>query len=130
MEKPEREDFGSFLRGLRQHKRYSLKSLANEMNVDYTYLSKLENGHSTPSERLIEKVAAFFDYDKEELMVRAGKIPEDVLRIISDNPKEAIQFLSVRSEINSHFSHGGTQFGAILSAQKQTYARVSFFSRN
>jgi len=93
MEKPEREDFGSFLRGLRQHKRYSLKSLANEMNVDYTYLSKLENGHSTPSERLIEKVAAFFDYDKEELMVRAGKIPEDVLRIISDNPKEAIQFL-------------------------------------
>lgn len=93
MEKPEREDFGSFLRGLRQEKRYSLKSLANKINVDYTYLSKLENGHSTPSERFIEKVAALFDSDKEELMVRAGKIPDDILKIISDNPKEAIQFL-------------------------------------
>jgi len=93
MEKPEREDFGSFLRGLRQQKRYSLKSLANKINVDYTYLSKLENGHSTPSERFIETVAGLFDYDKEELMARAGKIPDDILKIISDNPKEAIQFL-------------------------------------
>lgn len=93
MEITEREDFGSFLRGLRQMKGYSLKSLADKMSVNYTYLSKLENGHSTPSERFLEKIAALFDYDEEELLVRAGKIPDDILRIISDNPKKAIQFL-------------------------------------
>jgi len=93
MEKSEGQDFGSFLRGLRQEKGYSLKRLANKMDINYTYLSKLENGHSTPSERFIERVVAVFHYDKEELLVRAGKIPDDVLRIISDNPKEAIEFL-------------------------------------
>lgn len=93
MEKFEREDFGLILRGLRKRERYSLKSLANKINVDYTYLSKLENGHSAPSEKFIETIAALFDYDKEELMVRARKIPDDILKIISDNPKEAIKFL-------------------------------------
>ena len=93
MEKPDREDFGSFLRGLRHENGYSLKNLANKMKVNYTYLSKLENGHSSPSEKFIEKVAAIFEYDQEELLVRAGKIPDDILSIISDNPKEAIQFL-------------------------------------
>ena len=38
--------------------------------------------------------------------------------------------LSDGSEINSHFSNGGTQFGAILSAQKWTHVRLRFFIRN
>jgi transcriptional regulator with XRE-family HTH domain len=93
MEKPQRQDFGSFLRRLRQEKGYSLKGLANKINLNYTYISKLENGHNGPSDKFIETVSVLFDYDKEELMVRAGKIPDDVLSLISDNPKEAIKFL-------------------------------------
>ena len=93
MDKPEKQDFGSFLRDLRQENGYSQKELANEMNINYTYLSKLENGHSTPSESFVERVVEVFHYDREELLVRAGKIPDDVLKIISDNPKAAIDFL-------------------------------------
>ena len=32
-------------------------------------------------------------YDKEELMLKAGKLPDDVLKILRDNPTEAIEFL-------------------------------------
>ena len=44
--------------------------------------------------------------------------------------KYFLHILRVCLEINSHFSNGGTQFGAILSAQKRAHVRVRFFSRN
>ena len=93
MDNDKNNNFGSSLRDLRHKSGYSIKGLAKHINVNYSYLSKIENGHSTPSEKFIDRIADFFNYDKEELMVRAGKIPEDIVRIISDNPTEAIKFL-------------------------------------
>ena len=87
------KSFGAVLKSLRNAKGYSIKTLAEQVEVNYTYLSKLENGHSSPSEDFIERIATFFNYDKEELMVRAGKIPEDILEIVARNPKEALHFL-------------------------------------
>jgi transcriptional regulator with XRE-family HTH domain len=93
MTKRKTESFGTVLKSLRSANGYSIKTLAEQVEVNYTYLSKLENGHSSPSEDFIERIATFFNYDKEELMVRAGKIPEDILEIVAKNPKEALRFL-------------------------------------
>lgn len=88
--------FGIFFKAARKNKGYSIKSLAQELNVNYTYLSKIENEHTVPSEEFIRNIARLFGYDEEELLVRAGRIPPDVIRIIRDNPKEAIEFLRRR----------------------------------
>ena len=41
----------------------------------------------------IEKLAEIFDYDKEELLIRAGKIPDDIREILRENPKDAVNYL-------------------------------------
>jgi len=87
------KSFGAFLKKLRLNKGYSIKSLSSELDLNYSYISKLENNHSLPSEEFIKKVSKIFGYDKEELMLRAGKIPEDIVNILRENPKEAANFL-------------------------------------
>ncbi len=93
MEFEPNDDFSIVFRKIRQQKGYSIKKLAPELKVGYSYLSKIENGQRSPSGRFVEKVAAFFGYDKEDLMLRAGKIPDDVLSILRNNPRKAIEFL-------------------------------------
>lgn len=93
MKKADKKSFGSFLKKLRVNKGYSIKKLSNELSINYSYLSKIENGHSLPSDEFITRIAGLFGYDNEELLARAGKIPDDIIKIISDNPKIAIEFL-------------------------------------
>ncbi len=93
MSKPKEQSLGEFLKKLRTDKGYSIKKLSPKLEVNYSYLSKIENDHTTPSENFIEKMATIFNIDKEELMIRAGKVPEDVIRILQDNPQEAVKFL-------------------------------------
>ncbi len=88
--------FGLLLRKLRLKKGLSIKKLSSDLNINYTYISKLENNKSIPSEDFIKKVSDTFGYDQEELMLRAGKIPEDILKILCDNPKAAVDFLRTK----------------------------------
>ena len=85
--------FGKLLKKLRLKQGYSLKTLSSELDINYSYISKLENGKSLPSNEFIERLADIFDYDTEELMIRAGKIPEDILNILRNNPSAAAEFL-------------------------------------
>ena len=87
------ENFGTLFKRIRIEKGYSIKSLARKLNINYSYLSKIENNHTLPSEDFIERVSKLFGYDKEELMLRAEKIPKDIMNILRNNPKEAIEFL-------------------------------------
>ncbi len=96
------KNFGHVLKDLRTKKGLSIKQLSSKVDVNYSYISKLENNHSKPSEDFIYKIAALFDYDKEELMLRAGKIPSDILEILISNPTKAADFL--RNEFAKHGS--------------------------
>jgi transcriptional regulator with XRE-family HTH domain len=88
--------FGRILRQLRTQSGVGIKRLAPELGVTYSYLSKLENEDIGPSERLIERVAEHFDYDRSRLMLSAGKVPDEILRILQDNPDEAVKVLRER----------------------------------
>lgn len=70
-----------------------IKSLAPELRVNYTYLSKLENETINPSEDLIVRVADYFGFDRDALLLSAGKIPEDILEILREHPDDAIAVL-------------------------------------
>lgn len=84
------------LRGLRRDSGVGIKRLAPELGVSYTYLSKLESNQVRPSQDLVKKVAHYFNYDEDRLLLAADKIPPDVMRILQEHPDEAIQFLKER----------------------------------
>ena len=85
--------FGKILRTLRTQKGISIKKLAPEIDLDYTYISKLENSKVNPSSKVVKKISRYFRYNSDELLITAGKIPKDVEEILKNHPKEAIEYL-------------------------------------
>ena len=82
------ESFGKYLRRKRKQKKMSQRALASEADVNFTYLSKVENdvpGFSSLSEPTLEKLAGALDVDPDEMITRAGKIPSDVRRMLVDD---------------------------------------------
>lgn len=97
--------FGSFLRGMRKKENIGIKRLAPQLDISYTYLSKLENDKVIPSKDVIERIAYYFRYDLDELLISADKVPDDIRRILRENPKEAAALLRRRFGDASKESH-------------------------
>jgi transcriptional regulator with XRE-family HTH domain len=89
-------EFGEILRALRSELGMGIKRLAPELGVTYSYLSKLENNEVSPSEDLVRRVARYFDYDSDQLLLSAGKVPDEILEILRSNPEASIEFLRKR----------------------------------
>lgn len=90
------EPFGVILKDLRSRAGLGIKRLGPELGVSYSYLSKLEHGEVAPSEDLVGRVAKYFSYDQDRLLISAGKIPAPILKILQENPEEALGFLRER----------------------------------
>jgi transcriptional regulator with XRE-family HTH domain len=89
-------EFGILLRELRTRAGIGIKQLGPELGVSYTYLSKLENDEVNPSAEFVSRVADYFSYDRNRLLLSAGKVPSEVLDILREHPDEAIGFLRER----------------------------------
>jgi HTH-type transcriptional regulator, competence development regulator len=88
--------FGTLLRTLRRKTGISIKKLAPQLGVNYSYLSRLENHDVGPSEEFIRKVADYFGYNNDLLLLSAGKVPADVLQILRTHPENALKILRQR----------------------------------
>ncbi len=78
-------DFGKLIRQARKDRGYSQRELAKLLQLDFTYLSKLENNRAdyAPKEEVIRGLARHLELDEEELIFLAGRIPhqeEDLLK--------------------------------------------------
>jgi len=89
---------GEVLRTLRKNKGVSIKVMAPEVCIDHTYISKIENGYVIPSTEVVERLAVYFNYDKDELLILSDHIPDDIKEILRTRPREALDFL------REHFS--------------------------
>lgn len=69
-------NFATLIKEARKAKGYTQRQLAELLEVDYTYLSKIENGKTThpPTEDIILSLAHYLDLDGEDLIYRAGRI--------------------------------------------------------
>jgi transcriptional regulator with XRE-family HTH domain len=94
-------DFPQRLRALRREARLSQRGLAERVSVDFTYLSKIENGRvEPPSETVLKNIAAVLAKElgldetelSDELITLAGKIPSDLAETLARNPG-AVRFL-------------------------------------
>jgi HTH-type transcriptional regulator, competence development regulator len=88
----------TLLRELREERGESLRSAAQQLGVDPSYLSRLERGEKASSGELIRKAARLYAVPEEMLELAEGRLPADVIAIFRRHP-ELIERL--RSEYGS-----------------------------
>ena len=72
------ESFGDWLRSVRDSRSIAQSSLAKQLNVTASYLSKVESGLRSPSADLIEGVARVLGVSSAVLHLRAGRLPPEL----------------------------------------------------
>jgi transcriptional regulator with XRE-family HTH domain len=82
--------FGEKVRELRVAKNLTLRELAKKLEVNFTYVSKIENQKLSfgeyPSEDLIRKIAKALGADADELLILADKIPKQIKKRVKERP--------------------------------------------
>jgi transcriptional regulator with XRE-family HTH domain len=91
--------FAEFLREKRRAAGISQRKLAELVGVDFSYISKLENGRlPAPAADTIVLIAQSIGCPSEELLAAAQKLPGGVGSILSGNPA-AVRFLQEASTL-------------------------------
>jgi len=84
--------FGARLRELRIQAHLTQRELADKINVDFSYLSKIENEVlPPPSEKVILRLTEVLNADRDELITLAGRIPADIAQMLKN--QKALQLL-------------------------------------
>jgi transcriptional regulator with XRE-family HTH domain len=76
---------GKRIKELRQKRGYTLRGLGEKLNLDYSYLSKIENGHKVPSIELLEQLADFFKVDISYFFMK-----EEELELFKETEKDLL----------------------------------------
>ncbi len=90
MEAPE---FGQYVRAARERLAekspdFSLRQVAGALDIEPSYLSKIERSiEPPPGEETIKALAKILDEDSDLLLALAGKISSDLRRIILKRPQ-------------------------------------------
>lgn len=102
-------DFGSFIRKRREElqvqepARYSLRKIASAIDIEPSYLSKIERGQQPPpGEETIKALARAIDEDPEVLLALAGKVSQDLKKIICTRPKLFAQLIRELKDVPDH----------------------------
>lgn len=96
--------FGGRIRQLRKEHDLTLRELADQVGIDFTYLSKIETGRGVPpAEDTIRRLAQRLDADPEELVLLADKLPTAFERDLLARPEEQVAGL-YRSLVGKRYS--------------------------
>ena len=91
--------FGSILREKRRAAGLSQRRLAELGGVDFSYISKLENGRlPAPAAETIVRLAGILGCAPEEFLSAAGKLPHGVGKALAQEPS-ALRFLQEASRL-------------------------------
>lgn len=93
--------FGEEMKTLRKAKRITQRDLAEMVGVDFTYISKMENGKlaNAPAEDTIRKIAKILGTDEESFVVSARKVPKNIQETIV-NDDFVLDFLRVAPQLD------------------------------
>lgn len=79
--------FGVRLRELRRQQGLTQRELASRVHLDFTYLSKIENGADVPGEAAVHRLADALKTDRDELLALAGKVPAEMAEWARHDPR-------------------------------------------
>jgi len=74
---------GEWLRKYRIETRITLREMSRRIGVSAAYLSAVENGHKSPTERLLNDIVNIFGFEEEKA---------HELRVAADQSKNSVQF--------------------------------------
>ena len=100
--------FGKYIRSRReelrkQDRRFSLRQVAQRIDVEPAYLSKIERGDvAPPSEATTLKLASELGEDPDVLLALAGKVSSDLQEIIRKRPKLFADLIRKMKEAPDH----------------------------
>jgi transcriptional regulator with XRE-family HTH domain len=87
------QTFGQALRELRRSKGISQRDLAEQVGVDFSYISKIENDRlPPPAADTIVKICDALEVSPDSLLALSGKIPSQLRETIGSSPA-AVQFI-------------------------------------
>jgi transcriptional regulator with XRE-family HTH domain len=94
--------FGERVRELRQKRNLTQRDLGAQVSVEFSYISKIENGKldfgDYPSERLIERLADAMGVETDELLLLAEKVPPQIKQRVMDRPDAFRKFAQLDDE--------------------------------
>ncbi len=95
-----REKLGHRLKRVRIARDLSLRETAQKVGVSPTYLSRVENclDPSPPTEKTLRALAEALDENLDELMQLAGRVPEDVEKLIKADPQMPVMLRRAREQ--------------------------------
>ena len=90
---------GTVLKTARKRNNLSIKNAAPKLEIDYSYLSKIENDHKLPSTELISKLCELYGEDYDKITALIGGLPNDIQEIIREYGPEVFDL--IRKTYNS-----------------------------
>ena len=102
------QEFGEYLRSVREAKAtndpsFSLRQVAGAVDIEPSYLSKIERGiEPPPGEGTIKDLAKFLGEDPDVLLALAGKISSDLQTIICKRPALFAELLRSFRSLPNH----------------------------
>jgi len=86
--------FGPTLRDKRTAKGYSLRKFADLIGVSPTYLSQVEQDNvDPPTAERVQRIAEILGENADEMIALAGRVPEDLPKIIQRQPTQMPELL-------------------------------------
>ncbi len=86
--------FGHVLRAKRLEKNFGLRKFAELVGVSPTYLSQVEQCNvMPPTIDRIKRIAELLCENPNEWIALAGRVPEDISQIISEQPTDILDLL-------------------------------------
>lgn len=94
--------FGDVLREKRMAKGISLRKFADQVGVSPTYLSQVEqNNMDPPTAERVRKMARILGENADELIAMAGRVPEDLPKIIQKHSVQMPELLREASGLTA-----------------------------
>ena len=87
------EPVGQRIKGERLRRSMTQRALAEAVGVGVPHISKIEAGRESPSDDLLEKIAAVFDWEFGELLLAARRVPSDLLDRFAADPEGSLEYL-------------------------------------
>jgi transcriptional regulator with XRE-family HTH domain len=92
--------FGQFVRDRRTAKGLSLRKFAELVGVSPTYLSQVEKGNcDPPTAERVRRMAEILGENADELTALAGRVPDDLPRLIQKHPTRLPVFIREASDL-------------------------------